>query len=70
MEIGHIGHNILQSPTNSLHLNNILHVPKASKSLVSIHRLARDNNAYLEFHPDHFFYQGTTDGQNPPHRPM
>jgi histone deacetylase 1/2 len=55
MEIGHIGHSILQSPTNSLHLNNILHVPKASKSLVSVHRLARDNNAYLEFHPDHFF---------------
>jgi histone deacetylase 1/2 len=36
-------------------LNNILHVPKASKSLVFVHRLARDNNAYLEFHPDRFF---------------
>jgi hypothetical protein len=54
MEIGHIGHSILQSPTNSLHLNNILDVPKASKSLVSVHHLAHDNDAYLEFHPDYF----------------
>jgi histone deacetylase 1/2 len=55
MEIGHIGHSTLQSPTSSLHLNNILHVPTASKSLVSVHRLSRDNNAYLEFYPDRFF---------------
>jgi len=55
MKIDFIGHTTLQSPTRSIHLNNILHVPKASKSLISVNRLARDNNAYLEFHPTHFF---------------
>jgi hypothetical protein len=55
MEIDYIGHSTLCSRNNPLHLNNILHVPKASKSLVSVHRFTRDNDAYLEFHPDHFF---------------
>jgi histone deacetylase 1/2 len=33
-----------------LHLNNILHVPNASKNLASVHRLCLDNNIYIEFH--------------------
>jgi histone deacetylase 1/2 len=37
-----------------LHLKNILHVPKAKKNLVYVHRLAADNNAYFEFHPNFF----------------
>lgn len=55
MEISYVGHSILDSPTSEMHLNNILHVPKASKNLISVNRLARDNNAFLEFHPSHFF---------------
>ena len=55
MRINHVGHNILHSPSSKLHLNNILHVPNANKSLVSVNRLACDNNVFLEFHPDHFF---------------
>jgi hypothetical protein len=35
-------------------LNNILHVPKACKSLLSINHLTRDYNVFLEFYPDHF----------------
>jgi hypothetical protein len=54
MEIDHIGHSVLHSPTGKIHLQNILHVPKARKSLVSVNRLARDNNVFLEFHPNHF----------------
>ncbi|XP_021306842.1 uncharacterized protein LOC110431725 [Sorghum bicolor] len=54
MEIDSIGHSTLYSPTSSIYLKNILHVPKASKSLISVNKLARDNNAFLEFHPDHF----------------
>jgi len=38
MEIHHVGHSILHSPTSYLHLKNILHVPKASKNLISINR--------------------------------
>lgn len=31
MEIDHIGHSILHSPAGKIHLQNILHVPKAKK---------------------------------------
>jgi histone deacetylase 1/2 len=51
MEINHIGSSILCTPTSNIHLNKILHVPHASKSLLSIHHLAHDNHAFLEFHP-------------------
>lgn len=54
MRINHVGHSTLHSPVSKLHLNNILHVPTANKSLVSVNRLACDNNVFLEFHPDHF----------------
>jgi hypothetical protein len=39
MEIDHIGHSVLHSPTGQIHLQNILHVPRARKSLVSVNRL-------------------------------
>lgn len=54
MEIKNIGHSIVPTPSRNLHLNNILHVPQAAKNLVSVHRLAKDNSAFLEFHPDYF----------------
>ena len=54
MEISHIGHAIVPTHTRNLHLNNILHVPTAAKNLVSVHCLAKDNSAFLEFHPDYF----------------
>jgi len=54
MAINHVGHNVLHSPIRNIHLNNILHVPHANKNLLSVNRLARDNNAFLEFHPNHF----------------
>ena len=56
MEIKHIGHTTVPTQSRNLHLNNVLHVPKASKNLISVNRLARDNNAFLEFHPSHFFH--------------
>jgi histone deacetylase 1/2 len=54
MEIQHIGHSTLHTPHSSLHLNNILHVPSASKNLLSAHKIVLDNYAFIEFHP-HFF---------------
>jgi hypothetical protein len=54
MEIKHIGHSIVHTPTRNLHLNNVLHVPKAAKNLVSVHRLTKDNSTFFEFHPDYF----------------
>ena len=54
MKISNIGHTILHTPKRKLHLKNILHVPSASKNLVSVNKLAIDNNAFPEFHPNFF----------------
>jgi hypothetical protein len=54
MKIQHVGSSKLCSYTSTFHLNTILHVPQASKSLVSVNHLTRDNNVFLEFYPDHF----------------
>jgi hypothetical protein len=55
MEILLVDHSTAQSLTHKVHLKHILHVPTASKSLVFVNCLTRDNNAFVEFHPDHFF---------------
>lgn len=54
MTITHIGHATVPTPSKNLHLKNVLHIPNACKNLVSVHRLASDNNAFLEFHRDFF----------------
>ena len=54
MHISHIGHSVLHTPNSSFNLNHVLHVPHASKNLISVHKLALDNNVFLEFHP--FFF--------------
>ena len=55
MGISHIGHSTVHTPSRDIHLKNVLYVPQAKKNLVSVHRLAADNSAFLEFHPDVFF---------------
>jgi hypothetical protein len=35
-------------------LNYVLYVPKANKNLASVHELASDNSAFLEYHPNYF----------------
>jgi hypothetical protein len=54
MEITHVDHSIVQTHNRDLHLNNILYALEARKNLVSVHRLALDNSAYLKFHPNFF----------------
>ena len=53
-KISHVGHSIIKTPHRKIHLRKILHVPSASKSLLSVHRIAIDNHVFLEFHP-YFF---------------
>jgi histone deacetylase 1/2 len=50
MQISHIGQSILCTPHDSLQINDVLHVPTASKNLLSVHKLTLDNNAFMEFH--------------------
>jgi hypothetical protein len=54
INICNVGHAVIDTPTKPLHLNNILHVPTAQKSLVSVHRFSSDNHASLEYFPNHF----------------
>jgi histone deacetylase 1/2 len=54
MKISNIGHSVLHTPHKKLHLRNILHVPSANKNLLYVHRLASDNDAFSEFHPNFF----------------
>jgi hypothetical protein len=39
----------IETPTGKILLNNILHVPDASKNLLSVNRIAFDNHAYVDF---------------------
>jgi histone deacetylase 1/2 len=55
MDIRHIGHSLIHTPNHDLHLKNILHVPNATKSLLSTSRLAKDNHAFVEYWPNSFF---------------
>jgi hypothetical protein len=54
MAINHIGYSTIHTLCSQLMLNKILHVPQALKNLISVHRLASDNNIFLEFHPRFF----------------
>jgi hypothetical protein len=47
----HLGSCSINTDTCPLALTNILHVPEISKNLLSVHKLARDNNIFFEFHP-------------------
>jgi hypothetical protein len=47
MKIQHVGHSVLHSPISDIHLNNVLHIPKANKSLLSVNRIARDNRVFF-----------------------
>jgi histone deacetylase 1/2 len=55
MDIENVGHVIYHTPHRNIFLNNVLHVLHTKKILVSVHKLAHDNNVCLEFHPNLFF---------------
>jgi hypothetical protein len=55
LQIMHLGSCSINTNTHPLALNNVLHVPEISKHLLYVHKLARDNNNFFEFHPQYFF---------------
>jgi histone deacetylase 1/2 len=54
MSISHVGHSTIHNQVQNFHLRNILHVPTASKNLLSVRRFTLDNSLFVEFHP--FFF--------------
>uniref|UniRef100_A0A8R7QX45 GAG-pre-integrase domain-containing protein n=1 Tax=Triticum urartu TaxID=4572 RepID=A0A8R7QX45_TRIUA len=54
MDITHIGNSIVKTPQKFFRLNNVLHIPHASKNLVSVHRFTLDNNVLIIFYPYSF----------------
>jgi hypothetical protein len=63
MDINHIGKSIIPTPTHNLALNNVLHVPSAHKSLISIHRFTLDNDTFIEFHSFFFLIKDQKHGR-------
>jgi hypothetical protein len=70
MNITHIGNTISPTLHRNLILNNVLHVPTTNKNLIFVHRFIFDNNAFIEFHPYFFFYQGLKNEEGATARPM
>src|SRR3954462_9129696 len=55
MRISHVGQaSLLAHNSRKLHLSNVLRVPTATRSLLSIPQLTRGNNVLAEFHPFRF----------------
>jgi hypothetical protein len=54
LNIMHIGSCSINTDTRPLALHNLLHVPKFSKQLLSVHKLSRHDNVFFEFHPSYF----------------
>jgi histone deacetylase 1/2 len=56
MRIHNGGHAILPTPSSKpLDLNRVLHVPNATRNLLSMSKLSRDNNVFIELHPHDLF---------------
>ena len=54
MTIANIGKSSINTNSRPLLLNDVLHVPTTTKKLLSVHKLTRDNNVFVEYHPMFF----------------
>lgn len=50
LSISYIGHSSITGLVRPLRFNHILHAPKINKHLISVRKLAYDNDAFVEFH--------------------
>jgi histone deacetylase 1/2 len=56
IHISHIGQASLPTHTSKkLHLTNVLHVLSVTRNLLSVRKITRDNNVFVEFHPSDVF---------------
>ncbi|KAI0511944.1 hypothetical protein KFK09_012578 [Dendrobium nobile] len=63
LPIQNSGKGILPTPTGTLYLQNLLHVPNLSFNLISIYRLTNDNKCTVKFSANGFCIQDSTTGQ-------
>jgi hypothetical protein len=54
MKISHISTSIIPTPSRNLVLNNVLHVPTATKNLIYVHKFTLDNDMFIRFHQFYF----------------
>jgi hypothetical protein len=54
MPISHIGQSTIHTQNCDLILKDVLHVPSASKNLLSINKFTYDNNGFFEIH--HWYF--------------
>jgi hypothetical protein len=54
MCIKHVGQSIIRTPHRNFLLNNVLHIPQASKFFASVHRIGSNNNVFFELQPNFF----------------
>jgi hypothetical protein len=59
LHISHVGSSSINTNANPLQLRNVLHVPRITKNLLSAHKLALDNEVFIEIHPYHFIVKAT-----------
>lgn len=52
LSITKLGNSVLKSSSGYLSLNNVLRVPNIAKNLVSVSKLASDNQVFVELHSD------------------
>ncbi|KAE8733447.1 Protein SCO1-like protein 1 [Hibiscus syriacus] len=57
-----VGNTLISSQSQALLLTNILHVPKITKNLLSVSKLARDNNVFLEFYANDCLFRDEVTG--------
>jgi histone deacetylase 1/2 len=60
LSITHVGHSSIAGSVRPLYLNKILYAPKINKHLISVRKLAADNDAFVEFHPKYFCVKDQT----------
>ena len=60
LSISHIESSIFHKSSCPLYLNNILHVPRITKNLISVSKFTRDNNVVVEFFSDYLLITDKT----------
>jgi hypothetical protein len=63
LSISHVGHSPITGLNRPLYLNHVLYVPKINKHLISVRKLAIDNNAYVQLHPNFFLIKDQATNQ-------